>query len=464
MNCGACLTLYPVWSRKSSAALFSQGITVFSNARHSSSTGIRYALGLVLVAACAGAISACSDSEDARPDQDTAVESDATESDTTENDATASDATESDATESDTTESDTTESDATESDATESDATESDATESDATENDTTESDATENDTTESDATESDATDGDTTDGDAAEDTRDDSDDAFPVDVSEDVEPDAGPECGDGSIDALEECDDGEANSNTAPDACRTDCTLARCGDGVVDSDEGCDDGDNPGAAVGDCIPGCVGRVEQVLRMRLSSPFTGVDSGFAAEAASFTEAADALCPEGFKAVITDGSTRIATVTPLVGDGQVDWVLEPFTAYYDEVEDTSRWPTCCSEGFAGEPCCEDGVYTGQLVGTTDDVTLLGVRRGEPVALPGPGGIPYYRFDRSGRAVWTGFNTDWTAGDTCSGWTSTDAEQAGIIGNSGRQTSGLWSVIPNDCGSRSRQILCAEQSTP
>ena len=41
-----------------------------------------------------------------------------------------------------------------------------------------------------------------------------------------------------------EECDDGVDNSDTEPDACRTDCIAAGCGDGVHDTDEGCDDGD----------------------------------------------------------------------------------------------------------------------------------------------------------------------------------------------------------------------------
>lgn len=49
--------------------------------------------------------------------------------------------------------------------------------------------------------------------------------------------------CGDGITTAPEQCDDGDANSDTAPDACRADCTLATCGDGVVDSGEDCDGG-----------------------------------------------------------------------------------------------------------------------------------------------------------------------------------------------------------------------------
>jgi cysteine-rich repeat protein len=36
-------------------------------------------------------------------------------------------------------------------------------------------------------------------------------------------------------------------NSDTAPDACRTDCQPARCGDGVVDGGESCDDGNTAG-------------------------------------------------------------------------------------------------------------------------------------------------------------------------------------------------------------------------
>jgi MYXO-CTERM domain-containing protein len=49
------------------------------------------------------------------------------------------------------------------------------------------------------------------------------------------------PVCGDGMVAANEECDNGAANSNSTPDACRTTCKPASCGDGVVDSMEGCD-------------------------------------------------------------------------------------------------------------------------------------------------------------------------------------------------------------------------------
>ncbi|MCP4449465.1 MAG: hypothetical protein GY811_29640 [Myxococcales bacterium] len=49
--------------------------------------------------------------------------------------------------------------------------------------------------------------------------------------------------CGDSEIYGTEECDDGDANSDTETDACRTNCLAARCGDGILDSGEFCDDG-----------------------------------------------------------------------------------------------------------------------------------------------------------------------------------------------------------------------------
>ncbi len=68
--------------------------------------------------------------------------------------------------------------------------------------------------------------------------------------------------CGDGIVytrgaGAMEECDEGAANSDTIADACRSDCTRARCGDGLVDSGEACDDGNtrNDDACRSDCVP-----------------------------------------------------------------------------------------------------------------------------------------------------------------------------------------------------------------
>lgn len=81
--------------------------------------------------------------------------------------------------------------------------------------------------------------------------------------------------CGNGVHDQGEECDDGAKNSDTAPGACRTDCTLPKCNDGVVDVrkadagfDEQCDCG--PDAEGGACDIEFEGRPARCEGCRLS--------------------------------------------------------------------------------------------------------------------------------------------------------------------------------------------------
>jgi cysteine-rich repeat protein len=63
------------------------------------------------------------------------------------------------------------------------------------------------------------------------------------------------PVCGNGTVELGELCDEGVANSDTEPDACRTTCRPAYCGDGTVDASEVCDDGN---VEVGDgCSAAC---------------------------------------------------------------------------------------------------------------------------------------------------------------------------------------------------------------
>lgn len=67
-------------------------------------------------------------------------------------------------------------------------------------------------------------------------------------------------ECGDGVLHLGEACDMGEANSDEAPNVCRSDCTRPTCGDGVLDRDFGeeCDEGPNNGTTCSvDCRAGC---------------------------------------------------------------------------------------------------------------------------------------------------------------------------------------------------------------
>ncbi len=63
-------------------------------------------------------------------------------------------------------------------------------------------------------------------------------------------EPPGGPSCGDGVVDAGEDCDGGGESA-----ACNTDCTVASCGDGIVNgtAGEACDDGGESAACNTDC-------------------------------------------------------------------------------------------------------------------------------------------------------------------------------------------------------------------
>jgi cysteine-rich repeat protein len=87
------------------------------------------------------------------------------------------------------------------------------------------------------------------------------------------------PGCGDGVQATDEACDDGDGNSDSTPDACRTDCQLPFCGDGVTDQGETCDDANLLG---GDgCTDRCeveTGEPEQEPNDApdpLGAPFTG---------------------------------------------------------------------------------------------------------------------------------------------------------------------------------------------
>ncbi|HEY2774781.1 MAG TPA: DUF4215 domain-containing protein [Candidatus Binatia bacterium] len=72
--------------------------------------------------------------------------------------------------------------------------------------------------------------------------------------------------CGDGHKNGDEECDNGPQNSDTNPDACRTNCKLPHCGDNVKDTGEGCDDGNSvdTDCCSNDCkLPACGDGVRQ---------------------------------------------------------------------------------------------------------------------------------------------------------------------------------------------------------
>jgi hypothetical protein len=53
--------------------------------------------------------------------------------------------------------------------------------------------------------------------------------------------------CGDGIRSGAEECDWGQANSDSIYGGCNTQCMFVYCGDGIVNGDEECDLGDRNG-------------------------------------------------------------------------------------------------------------------------------------------------------------------------------------------------------------------------
>lgn len=63
--------------------------------------------------------------------------------------------------------------------------------------------------------------------------------------------------CGNGWREHDEYCDNGEANSDTQPNACRTNCVRAHCGDGVKDNGEVCDGSDSVCGAGKYCANSC---------------------------------------------------------------------------------------------------------------------------------------------------------------------------------------------------------------
>jgi hypothetical protein len=232
---------------------------------------------------------------------------------------------------------------------------------------------------------------------------------------------------------------DGDTTMPTTLDTSgTTDSTTeppAECGNGVVEDGENCDDGVNAGADVGDCAPDCSTEVE-IREIVLSSElFTGDLAG--AGPGSVIENADDGCPFGYRAMFADGADRIASVTANTGDGQVDWVLRPWTAYVNE--------------------------DGDLLAITDAAALLGVHDGVFANLtnaidPGNNG-----------GTWTGLNQDWTAmpaNENCNNWTNATNSYQMMQGISGQVTPGFLRQSQDftyGCSDQgfTRPLYCAEE---
>jgi len=160
-----------------------------------------------------------------------------------------------------------------------------------------------------------------------------------------------GENCGNGEIDGPEQCDDGEDNSDTEPDACRENCALPRCGDGVPDFDEGCDDGpDNSDYRKDACRSDC------------RQAYCGdalIDTG---EACDRDKLGLASCErEGFSAGELSCSAECTIDTAacvICGDGTADGAGEADPGY----------EACDTTDFRGRNCTDYGFVGGRLACT------------------------------------------------------------------------------------------------
>jgi cysteine-rich repeat protein len=150
-----------------------------------------------------------------------------------------------------------------------------------------------------------------------------------------------GPSCGDGVVDAGEQCDDG--NDDDA-DACSNACTAAVCGDAILQTSvEECDDGD--GDNTDSCVEGC--------------KFATCGDGFVRQGA---EACDMGADNDDQAY--GGCTKTCTFGPRCGDAKVNGPEECDDQNDDE---TDGCLTSCAEARSclqikqALPAAPTGIY-------------------------------------------------------------------------------------------------------
>ncbi|MEM6295965.1 MAG: DUF1554 domain-containing protein [Myxococcota bacterium] len=240
------------------------------------------------------------------------------------------------------------------------------------------------------------------------------------------------PGCGDGTVDEGEECDEGDANGGSD---CTEVCSLPFCGDGIVSEPEMCDDADDNGTDLGVCAPDC-SKVVDAKTITLSYNY-GTNGDMGADAIAHV---DARCESaglgGYKAMFANGTSRRATVTPYVGDGQMDWVLTPWTRYLRD--------------------------DGELIWVTDESALLGVRDGNPEPLLQPIATQLVT------TVYTGLRGNWLAelNDDCVNWSTNSSGASHYAGQPDELTSALFlagttpAISPGNCGSTT-PVYCVQQ---
>ncbi|MBI5489158.1 MAG: hypothetical protein HY905_17615 [Deltaproteobacteria bacterium] len=179
------------------------------------------------------------------------------------------------------------------------------------------------------------------------------------ADGGDDGTSDGAPVCGNSVVEPHEECDDGAANSDSTPDACRTDCREAHCGDGVADTGEGCDDGnanDDDGCR-NDCRPPTCGD-------GIVQAGEDCDDGNDADTdACLSTCVSATCGDGFVwegVEPCDGSSSVPCTTACGNSGTIECTsCEIGSACTPPVEACNGVDDDCdTEADEGFPCLPD----------------------------------------------------------------------------------------------------------
>jgi len=168
----------------------------------------------------------------------------------------------------------------------------------------------------------------------------------------------------------------------------------------MIEGDEVCDDGDANALEPGACAPNCSTIIETKI---LKGSAAIDDTNFGPNPVAF---ADSLCAIGYAAMFVYGNERVATTVAWQSVGSVDWPIQPYTAYVNNM--------------------------GKLIWVTDDTRLLAVRNGQKQAPINPlyqcnPCIASYMV--SGMAA-NGTNA---LSNTCDGWTSTDPNASFSVGD-------------------------------
>lgn len=152
----------------------------------------------------------------------------------------------------------------------------------------------------------------------------------------------------------------------------------------------------------------------------------GAYGGFnGADVVCNSDAATLALPGTYKALLSNGSTRVACTTAYCSGGtseNVDWVLQPNTTYLQQ----------------------------------DAATVIGTTNAGGV-FPSSTSVP---FGPGSAQVLTGFATDWTfGGSSCSNFTNTTG--AVTYGDESATGTNSWAANVKSCNSATSRIYCVQQ---